>query len=45
MAIEERVKYYYLDKFVGATKEGTGKLINYCIEETVKKEFRSGDYE
>jgi hypothetical protein len=43
--IEDRVKYYYLDKFVGATKEETGELINRCVEETAKRVLGSEDYE
>jgi hypothetical protein len=45
MPIEDRVRYYYLDKFVGATKEGTGELINRCVEETARRILGSEDYE
>ncbi|MHA1834615.1 MAG: hypothetical protein ACTSV7_11590 [Candidatus Baldrarchaeia archaeon] len=45
MPVEDRVKYYYLDKFVGPTKEGTGELVNRCIEETVKRILKTDNYE
>jgi hypothetical protein len=27
-----KIGYYFYDKFVGATEEGTGRLLNRCVE-------------
>jgi len=45
MPVERRVKSYYEDKFVGATKEETGKLLNECVRETAENKLGSRDYE
>lgn len=43
--IQDRVKYYYLKKFVGSIKEGTGELINRSVEETARRVLGSDNYE
>lgn len=43
--LADRVKYYYYDKFVGATKEGKKELLNRCIEEKVLEKFSGKNYE
>jgi len=43
--LQDRVKYYYLDKFIGPTKKGTGELINRRIEETAMRILGSDNYE
>ena len=45
MPIEDRIKYYYYNKFVGATEKGTGKLLNRCIEKKASEAFGNKDYE
>jgi len=45
LKIEDRVKFYYYDKFRGATEEGTGKLINNRIKEMVLEKFCGKRYE
>lgn len=45
MPLEERVRLYYLKKFVGAIKEPTGELINRCIEEAAKRILLTSEYE
>ena len=45
MPLEDRVRYYYLDKFVGSVRKDTGELVNRCVEEKVREVFGSGDYE
>jgi len=43
--IAERIKHYYNNKFVGATKKETGELLNQCIQEMAAKKLNSRDYE
>jgi len=45
MPLEERVRLYYLKKFVGAIREPTGELINRCIEEAAKRILLTSEYE
>jgi hypothetical protein len=45
MPLVERAKYFYNDKFVGSTVEGTGNLRNRCVEETATKFLGSKNYE
>lgn len=45
LPLEERVKHYFNDKFVGATVEGTGELKNRCIQNTVAKILGSKNYD
>jgi len=45
MPVEKRVKSYYEDKFVGATKEETGRLLNQCVRERAENKLGSRDYE
>jgi hypothetical protein len=45
MSVEKRVKSYFEDKFVGATEEGTGILLNQCVMEMAENKLGSRDYE
>lgn len=45
MALNERVKHYYNDKFVGSTVEGTGGLRNRCVENTATMFLCNKNYE
>ncbi|MEM2254972.1 MAG: hypothetical protein QXD73_05255 [Candidatus Bathyarchaeia archaeon] len=45
LPIEDRVRYCYYDKFVGATEEGTSKLLNRRVEETALEKFDGKNYE
>lgn len=45
MPIDERVKHYYNEKFVGAIREGTGEILNRCVEETVEEKLGGREYE
>jgi hypothetical protein len=45
LPLADRVKYYYYNKFIGATEEGTGKLLNRCIEERILEKFDGKNYE
>ena len=43
--INERMRHYYNNKFIGATKEGSGKLLNRCVEYRAAEKLGSKDYE
>lgn len=45
MPVEERVKLYHEDKFVGIVDKKELHLKNRCIEDKVREVFGTGDYE
>ena len=45
MALNERVRHYHNEKFVGPTIEGTGELRNRCVEETAVRFLGDKNYE
>jgi len=45
MSLKERVKFYYYDKFVGPTIEGSGELVNRCVENKVIEKLGMKEYE
>jgi hypothetical protein len=45
LPIADRVRYYFYDKFVGATEEGTGRLLNRCVEKKALEKFDGKNYE
>lgn len=45
MPIGRRVTHFYNNKFVGTVKEGTGQLLDRCIEEKAKEKLGGEDYE
>jgi hypothetical protein len=45
MPLERRVELYFYSRFVGAVKEGTGELLNRCVEEAASRLLGAEDYE
>jgi hypothetical protein len=45
MPLERRVELYFYNRFVGAVKEGTGELLNRCVEEAASRLLGTKDYE